>query len=434
MTSRHGSESFWIEGEGLLNTQMGGRSDASPTRSPRPNPPRPLPPTWRRARRRPSGSGESARKGRAGWTSDLAEKVARAMTRVVPDKEGDIPAGYTYLGQFIDHDLTMDVTEVELGEPVSPAELLQARSPSLDLDSLYARGPSRRTSAKFYDADGLHLKTGDTLRFGPDRVKRAHDLPRVGKGKVAQKRKALIPDPRNDENLIVAQTHLAMIRFHNRVVDKLPASMPAAQRFLEARKAVTLHYQWLIWNDYLPRIVQKSVLDDVFANGRKLVEPDAGPTDVPAMPMEFSVAGFRLGHSMVRPAYDWNRRFPDERRGPVLDVRVLRGRRHPRRRPSSWPATGSPTGGGCTTSRRAATPIWRPERREQGAAARHPRRRSPAVPARQRVRSSASRTWTSSTSSATWRSATSCAGRCSSSPAASRWSSGCRRAGCPSIR
>ena len=310
MTSRHGSESFWIEGEGLLNTQMGGRSDREP------DPITEAKPAASAAADLAAGAAPPFRFRRVGpkgrrLNGDLAEKVARAMTRVVPDKEGDIPAGYTYLGQFIDHDLTMDVTEVELGEPVSPAELLQARSPSLDLDSLYARGPSRRTSAKFYDADGLHLKTGDTLRFGPDRVKRAHDLPRVGKGKVAQKRRALIPDPRNDENLIVAQTHLAMIRFHNRVVDKLPA-MPAAQKFLEARKLVTLHYQWLIWNDYLPRIVQKSVLDDVFANGRKLVEPDAGPTDVPAMPIEFSVAGFRLGHSMVRPAYDWNRRFPDE--------------------------------------------------------------------------------------------------------------------------
>ncbi len=121
----------------------------------------------------------------------------------------------------------------------------------------------------------------------------------------------MIPDPRNDENLIVAQTHVAMIRFHNRVVDKLPAGLPPAQRFRRARRLVTLHYQWLIRHDYLPRIVRSDVLDDVFTNGRKLVEPTALPTDVPTMPVEFSVAGFRLGHSMVRPTYDWNRRLPD---------------------------------------------------------------------------------------------------------------------------
>ena len=150
-----------------------------------------------------------------------------------------------------------------------------------------------------------------------------------------KKRKALIPDPRNDENLIVAQTHLAMIRFHNRVVDKLPASMPAGQKFRRARKSVTLHYQWLIRHDFLPRIVQENVLDDVFTNGRKLVEPTATPVDVPTMPVEFSVAAFRLGHSMVRPAYDWNRRFPGRRRVPVLHVRLLRRRRQPGRRPQA---------------------------------------------------------------------------------------------------
>ena len=80
------------------------------------------------------------------------------------------PPGYTYLGQFIDHDLTMDVTEVDLGEPVPPAELLQARSPSLDLDSLYGAGPADAASAKFYEDDGLHLKTGDTS--GPARTGR----------------------------------------------------------------------------------------------------------------------------------------------------------------------------------------------------------------------------------------------------------------------
>jgi len=100
-----------------------------------------------------------------------------------------------------------------------------------------------------------------------------------------------------------------MIRFHNAVVDSLPASLPSVKKFRQARKAVTLHYQWMIRHDYLPRILDPAVVDDVFTNGRRLVQPDAGPTEVPTMPIEFSVAGFRLGHSMVREAYNWNRRF-----------------------------------------------------------------------------------------------------------------------------
>jgi hypothetical protein len=309
VTSRHGSESFFIVGEGLVNTQMGGRSDVEPdpisepelAASAAPDLAADAAPPFRFSRVGPKGGK---------LRPSIAKKLANAMTPFGDQPEGNVPAGYTYLGQFIDHDLTMDVTEATLGTPVSPAEMLQARSPSLDLDSLYARGPADPDSAKFYEDDGLHLKTGDTVRAGADREKVAHDLPRIGTGNVVKKRTALIPDPRNDENLIVAQTHLAMIRFHNRVVDKLPASTLAGQKFRKAQKSVTLHYQWLIRHDFLPRIVQENVLDDVFTNGRKLVEPDALPTDVPTMPVEFSVAAYRLGHSMVRSAYDWNRRFP----------------------------------------------------------------------------------------------------------------------------
>ena len=136
------------------------------------------------------------------------------------------------------------------------------------------------------------------------------DLPRGAGTKRAEKRKAIIPDPRNDENLVVAQTHLAMIRFHNRVLDRLPAKVPDDQRFEVARRRVVKHYQWMIRHDYLTRICRKSVVDDVFTHGRKVFEVGAPATDTPTMPVEFSVAAFRFGHSMVRAAYDWNRRFP----------------------------------------------------------------------------------------------------------------------------
>ena len=110
-----------------------------------------------------------------------------------------------------------------LGANVTPAQLLQARSPSLDLDSLYGAGPpGDPESAKFYEADGLHLKMGKTT--GP--AKNGFDLPRGAGNTDAKKRKAIIPDPRNDENLAVAQTHLAMIRFHNRVVDTQLGAFP----------------------------------------------------------------------------------------------------------------------------------------------------------------------------------------------------------------
>jgi hypothetical protein len=305
---KHGSETFFIEGEGLFTSQVGGRSGEEPdpvteSESPRASAPRALladaAPPFRFSRVGPRGSALAA---------GTTKKLARAMT-VGGGGHGDVPAGYTYLGQFIDHDLTMDRTAVMLGTDVRPVDLVQGRSPRLDLDSLYGNGPGDPASARFY-SDGVHLKTGDTVAAG-DPKKLGHDLPRVGTGPhLAAKRRANIPDLRNDENLVVAQTHLAMIHFHNRVVDKLSSSLPATEKFGRARKRVSMHYQWMVRHDYLPRIVRPSVLDDVFTHGRKLVEPGAVPTSVPTMPVEFSVAAFRLGHSMIRSAYNWNKNFP----------------------------------------------------------------------------------------------------------------------------
>ena len=86
---------------------------------------------------------------------------------------------------------------------------------------------------------------------------------------------------------------------------------------------MTKHYQWMIRTDYLPRICAPGVVNDVFNNGRKAFEVGAAPTDVPTMPIEFSVAAFRLGHSMIRRAYNWNKRFDDGGGTPRLPVHVL---------------------------------------------------------------------------------------------------------------
>jgi Animal haem peroxidase len=240
----------------------------------------------------------------------IRRKVANAMTGA-DRRSGPIPAGYTYLGQFIDHDLTFDVTEVAFGENLSVEELLQARSPSLDLDSLYGRGPRRTGSRKFYDTDRVRLKMGTTTAVFGGVGKAGVDLPGFDLPRVTTiGAPALIPDRRNDENLAVAQTHLAMIRFHNRVVTRLEGQgVPSNQLFAQARALVVRHYQWMIKTDFLPRIVNPGIVDEVFTNGRKIFEVGAPPTSVPTMPIEFSVGAFRLGHSMVRNTYNWNRVF-----------------------------------------------------------------------------------------------------------------------------
>jgi len=305
----HGSESYFVIGEGLLAESVGGRTGSQ-------NGARPATatasasddaaPPFRFTRLGPKGQGKQLAEG-------TLKKLGAAMARAGGGSSG-IPAGYTYLGQFLDHDLTFDKTDVMFGASVTPAQLLQARSPSLDLDSLYGAGPGDPESAKFYEADGLHLKVGKTT--GP--TKNGFDLPRGAGNTDAKKRKAIIPDPRNDENLAVAQTHLAMTRFHNRVVDTQLGGVPAAQKFATAREIVTKHYQWMIRTDYLPRIAKAAVVNNVFNQGRKAFEVGVTPTEVPTMPIEFSIAGFRLGHAMVRAAYNWNKIFDNG--GGTLDL------------------------------------------------------------------------------------------------------------------
>ena len=233
----HGSESYFVIGEGLLAETVGGRDRTLARTVEAAAPP------FRFSRMGPNGTGHQL-------GDAVRKKLGNAMA-VGGGGPSLIPAGFTYLGQFLDHDLTFDKTNVMLGENVSPADLLQARSPSFDLDSLCGAGPNDPGSAKFYEADGIHLKMGKTLAQEGIPAKDGFDLPRGAGTTLAKKRKAIIPDPRNDENLAVAQTHLAMIRFHNRVVDTLPAATPPSQRFPRARRIVTRHYQWMIRTDFL---------------------------------------------------------------------------------------------------------------------------------------------------------------------------------------
>ena len=227
---KRGSESYYVLGEGLLAESGYGRE-----------------PTLAAAAESLTAPFRFSRMGPSGVHHQLSESNRKKVANAMAGGGGGasrIPAGFTYLGQFTDHDLTFDRTVVTLGTSVTPADLLQARSPSLDLDSLYGAGPTDPGSAHFYEADGLHLRMGKTVASDGVPAKDGFDLPRVGTGSTKKaRRRALIPDKRNDENLAVAQTHLAFIRFHNRVADSLPAGLTDAQRFAQTRELVVKHYQ-----------------------------------------------------------------------------------------------------------------------------------------------------------------------------------------------
>lgn len=315
---RHIRDSYYIVGEGTVHCDPKG----NPVTDPKPGDV-PEMRKFRFSRMGPKG---------AVVNRTIVEGLAQAMTA---EGGGDsagpaIPAGFTYLGQFIDHDLTMDKTAAALGENVTINQLLQGRSPALDLDCMYGRGPDDADDARFY-SDGIRIKMGTTAAApfppgdgGTNVPRDGFDLPRVGQGSTKlTRRAALIPDHRNDENLVVAQTHLAMIRFHNRVVNHIAPTTPSADLFKRARELVVKHYQWMIKTDFLPRIVDPAIVQDVFTNGRKFFEKDATPEHMPTMPIEFSVAAYRLGHSMIRGAYQWNRVFKSGGPGPVASLELL---------------------------------------------------------------------------------------------------------------
>ena len=207
-----------------------------------------------------------------------------------PDgEESSIPALYTYLGQFIDHDITFDPVSV-LTKQQDPDGLIDFRSPALDLDNIYGRGPGDQP----YMYDGIKFQLGEDL--SGQGVTDAHDLPRFAG-------RALIGDPRNDENSIVSQLQGLFHRFHNRMVNNnLELS------FEQVQERVRFHYQYVVLNDFLPRVVSAAVLEDLKTGGnydRSKIKFFHWK-DTPFMPVEFSVAAYRLGHSMIRPGYRLN--------------------------------------------------------------------------------------------------------------------------------
>lgn len=321
-----------------------------------------------------------------------------------------LPPFMTYFGQFIDHDITAGTdsgagnfnTVDPLFSPVNRKKVVSTwrnlRTGLLDLDSVYggevtpgsfdeklvglmriSKFPGKMRIARPQEiagqivplpidgaSDNLRLGrfleeslTVDELRSIPQEnlrnlfffVERDDDGNAV-LGDVNPFR-AIIGDARNDENLFVSQFHLAILRFHNRLVDScddnqvIDAGDDAL--FNWARDRVRWTYQWLVVNEYLGRICDAEQLSDVIANDAPLYRkfrqtgPDLGSGRLP-MPIEFSAAAFRFGHSMVRAAYDWNEFFPFPSASIQLLFQFTGSVRHPMsgvtddRLPSNWVA------------------------------------------------------------------------------------------------
>src|SRR5262249_6182956 len=252
----------------------------------------------------------------AQFEPDMLRDLARAMTAsadsATPEDQIDdeenvstatdpgISAGYTYLGQFIDHDLTFDPVS-SLDRQNDPDAVVDFRTPRFDLDSVYGRGPSDQPY--LYRDDGRTMLLGEPLKANetdPNPKALPRNTPSFG-----DPARALIGDPRNDENIIVSQLQSAMLRFHNRMADALGASAG----FDEIQRMVRWHYQWVVLHDFLPTVVGKETITEILGNAEGVSEPKLKffkPRNEAFMPLEFSVAAYRFGHSMVRPIYRIN--------------------------------------------------------------------------------------------------------------------------------
>jgi hypothetical protein len=236
------------------------------------------------------------------------KELARAMVGAADESQNNstIPAIYTYWGQFITHELTAHTdfdAEEDFGssilradfQPQPPTQVQQRlrnlRSPQLDLDCLYD------VDETAYKPDGVTMRLGRVYEDGvyhsfTEDIWR--DLPR------APDKRAIIGDPRNDDNLLVAQFHVAFLKYHNQVVKWVASEEHLSGPALLARtqQLTRWHYQWLIVNDYLRRVAQPQVVEQV------LMAETHHFIDHLFMPLEFAVAAFRFGHSMVRGRYD----------------------------------------------------------------------------------------------------------------------------------
>ncbi|MGH1351733.1 MAG: peroxidase family protein, partial [Methyloligellaceae bacterium] len=240
----------------------------------------------------------------------------------------ETPAGYTFFGQFIDHDITLD-TRSMLNGVIADGNLKNVRTPALDLDSVYGGGPQE--TPFLYNLP--YLRVGKLI-MGREAGAR-YDLLRTQSsrkhGPLGGASRALIGDPRNDENFIIAQIHTAFISFHNHLADILVerhyrhlrkrycrryrecstrylagklSKRDQIRVFTKAREHVIHYYHRIIAEDFLPRIIGEHRAYEILVNRRRFFFPDGfrmrnNSLENIYIPLEFSTAAFRFGHSQV---------------------------------------------------------------------------------------------------------------------------------------
>ena len=279
-----------------------------------------------------------------GATRDVLTRLVRALPEapdwpcalkpgVSLDDNPFIPSGYTYLMQFVAHDL------IQTHKPFPQSAAMgigsaSSRTGGMMLETLYGGGPAG-CPATYEPAAGNGNAGSDRTRLrlgaiaGHDSSaamfrdlprKTAHDDTKVATHAGARAAAAVdAADPRNDDNPILAQLVALFSLAHNIIADKVQPVRPEA-RFAYARAVMLAIYHGIIRNDLLPRLLHPAVWR---AMNERHAASETWLWQQPGLPLEFSHGAFRAGHAMVRPGYILNSRVGEQ---DIADL--LGGNRH----------------------------------------------------------------------------------------------------------
>ncbi len=252
--------------------------------------------------------------------ASVLDKLGHYMSRELPRGNSVTSAIYVYFGQFMAHDMThlARSDQMPAAHTIKPEDLVQKRSSCLDLDSVYGSGfedPNIRVSAN-----------SGRMVLGETAVEDCHgatlnDLPRVERHPDL---KPHIPDERNDENLLTAQMHVLFLKLHNRFVQigQQQGVKQAKELFRFARRETINVYHQIILEDFLRRMLHPNIYEQVIEARNYSLFPENSPQ---LMPIEFSAAAFRFGHSTIRTDYKINDKHRDV---PIQRLFKLTGRGH----------------------------------------------------------------------------------------------------------
>jgi hypothetical protein len=238
----------------------------------------------------------------------LAAVAERMMSVRGATGPGGVAAGYTYLAQFVAHDLQFSTNASVYPPRRPPAAPLCGRR--LALETIYGEGPDEdpdlyetEASARFGDPLGrLRFRVG---RFGPGVSPGQRTLPRDRpRGGCSGNPRAPLcaADDRNDENPVVAQIAGFFMRLHNVALRRLGRYGDPTERFAAARRVTQATFRAIVFDDLLPTLLRADVRA-AYEAGRR-VDPWCATDD--DAPVEFSHCAFRGGHAMVRTDYALN--------------------------------------------------------------------------------------------------------------------------------